>query len=46
MQDNLCAIIGVNRLGQSGETTLGHDIEAYNARFASFGEKMTRGGSF
>lgn len=38
--DNLCAIIDVNRLGQSGETMLGHDIEAYRLRFASFGANV------
>lgn len=38
--DNLCAIIDVNRLGQSGETMLGHDVQAYNVRFASFGASV------
>ena len=38
--DNLCAIIDVNRLGQSGETMLGHNIESYRNRFASFGSKV------
>lgn len=35
--DKLCAIVDVNRLGQTGETMLGHDIAAYAARFESFG---------
>ncbi len=35
--DNLCLIVDVNRLGQSGETLLGHDIHQYKQRFAAFG---------
>lgn len=35
--DNLCAIIDVNRLGQSGETMLGHNLNAYKKRFEAFG---------
>jgi len=35
--NNLCAIIDVNRLGQRGETMLGHQVEAYRRRFESFG---------
>jgi transketolase len=35
--DNLCAIIDVNRLGQSDPTMLQHDMEAYRARWAAFG---------
>jgi transketolase len=35
--DNLCAIIDVNRLGQSDPTILQHDIEAYRARWSGFG---------
>ncbi|MEK6956165.1 MAG: transketolase, partial [Nanoarchaeota archaeon] len=34
---NLCAIIDVNRLGQRGETLLGHDTSAYKKRFEGFG---------
>lgn len=34
---NLCAIVDVNRLGQSDPTQLGHDMEAYRRRFAAFG---------
>src|SRR5262245_12219123 len=35
--DNLCAIVDVNRLGQSGPTMYGHDTGVYEARFKSFG---------
>ena len=35
--DNLCAIIDVNRLGQSDPTMLQHDMEAYRARWSGFG---------
>lgn len=35
--DNLIAIIDVNRLGQTGETMLGHNINVYKSRFQSFG---------
>ena len=35
--DNLVAIVDVNRLGQRGETLLGHDIETYQKRFEAFG---------
>ncbi len=35
--DNLCAIVDVNALGQSGATMLGHDVDAYVARFRAFG---------
>ncbi len=35
--DNLCAIVDVNRLGQSGPTMLQHDLEGYRARWAGFG---------
>ncbi len=34
---NLVGIIDVNRLGQSRETMLGHDIEAHARRVAAFG---------
>ena len=34
---NLVGIIDVNRLGQRGETMLGHDIDAYARRVGSFG---------
>jgi transketolase len=33
---NLIAIIDVNRLGQSQETSLGHNTEAYRKRFEAF----------
>ncbi len=35
--DNLCAIVDVNRLGQSDPTMLQHDMAAYRARWAGFG---------
>merc|ERR1712226_989663 len=34
--DNLCAIIDVNRLGQSDPAPLGHDMEQYRRRMESF----------
>lgn len=34
---NLIAIVDINRLGQTGETMLGHKIRAYKKRFKSFG---------
>ncbi len=35
--DNLCALIDVNRLGQSGPTMYGHDTAVYEARLRAFG---------
>jgi len=35
--NNLCAIIDVNRLGQSDPAPLGHDMETYKKRLESFG---------
>ncbi len=35
--DNLIAIVDVNRLGQRGETMLGHNTEMYRQRCESFG---------
>lgn len=35
--DNLTAIVDVNRLGQTRETMLGWDLDAYAARAAAFG---------
>nr|XP_022918837.1 transketolase-like protein 2 [Onthophagus taurus] len=35
--NNLCVIIDVNRLGQTGQTPLGHDTNAYQKRFQAFG---------
>jgi transketolase len=35
--DNLVGMIDVNRLGQSGETMLGYDVDAYDVRIRSFG---------
>ncbi len=34
---NLCAIVDINRLGQSGATMHGHDIKAYERKFKAFG---------
>lgn len=34
---NLVAIIDVNRLGQSGETMFGHDVDEYARKCSSFG---------
>lgn len=34
---NLCAIVDCNRLGQSGESLHGHDIEKWRQKFAAFG---------
>jgi transketolase len=34
--DNLCAIVDVNRLGQSGPTMLQHNVDSYLAKFAAF----------
>ncbi|XP_076468699.1 transketolase-like protein 2 [Babylonia areolata] len=35
--DNLVAIFDINRLGQSEETSLGHQMEVYKARAEAFG---------
>ncbi|MGH9474875.1 MAG: transketolase [Terriglobales bacterium] len=35
--DNLCAIVDVNRLGQSQPTMLQHDMEVYRRRWDAFG---------
>lgn len=35
--DNLCAIVDINRLGQSDPTMLQHDLEGYRARWSGFG---------
>jgi transketolase len=34
---NICAVIDVNRLGQSGPTMYGHDVDSYKKRFEAFG---------
>ncbi|MCK4557058.1 MAG: transketolase [Candidatus Aminicenantes bacterium] len=34
---NLCVVVDINRLGQSGETMHGHDIKAYERKFKAFG---------
>lgn len=41
--DNLIGIIDVNRLGQRGETMLGHDVETYKNRAESFGWQVFSG---
>lgn len=35
--NNLVAVVDVNRLGQAGETAVGHDCEVYRRRFEAFG---------
>jgi len=35
--DNLCAVVDVNRLSQSGPTMHGHDIHTYSQKFKAFG---------
>ncbi|HXV68543.1 MAG TPA: transketolase [Nitrospira sp.] len=35
--DNLCAIVDINRLGQSDPTMLQHDMDSYRARWSGFG---------
>lgn len=35
--DNLCAIVDINRLGQSDPTMLQHNMDAYRSRWAGFG---------
>src|SRR3989338_3379627 len=38
--NNLCAIVDVNGLGQSGQTMVGFDLLKYKKRFESFGWKV------
>jgi transketolase len=35
--DNLCVMVDVNRLGQSGPTMVQHDMDTYQKRFEAFG---------
>ena len=35
--DNLCAIVDINRLGQSDPTILQHDMDAFRTRWSAFG---------
>jgi len=35
--DNLCALVDINRLGQSQETMFEHDVNSYERRFRAFG---------
>ena len=37
--DNITAIVDVNRLGQSEETSIGHDVNVYKKRWEAFGWK-------
>ena len=39
--DNLIVIVDANRLGQSGPTRHGHDLAAYERKFAAFGWETT-----
>ena len=39
--DNLCAVIDVNRLGQSGPTMYQHDALVYEARLRAFGWEVS-----
>jgi len=40
--DNLCAIVDINRLGQSEPTMHGHDINSYEKKFKAFGWKAIK----
>ena len=40
--DNLVGVVDVNRLGQSQETMLGHDIGSYKKRLESFGWEVIK----
>lgn len=35
--DNLCVIFDINRLGQTGPTSLQHNMEIYRTRLEAFG---------
>ena len=37
--NNLIAIVDANRLGQTGQTMLGHNVKSYKSRFKAFGWK-------
>lgn len=39
-QDDLCAIVNVNKLAQSGPTMCSHNTDAYQERFSSFGAQV------
>jgi transketolase len=39
---NLCAIVDINRLGQSGATMHEHDLKAYERKFKAFGWDTAR----
>src|SRR5437870_6318771 len=38
--EDLVAVVDVNALGQSGPTMFGHDLKAYQRRFAAFGWRV------
>ena len=40
--DNLIALLDINRLGQSGETMFGHEMEKYIDRFKGFGFEVIK----
>ncbi len=40
--DNLCAIVDINRLGQSDPTMHGHDLDAYKRKFEAFGWRAVK----
>jgi transketolase len=40
--DNLCAVVDINRLGQSDPTMHGHDLDAYKRKFEAFGWKTLK----
>jgi len=40
--DNLCAIVDINRLGQSEPTMHGHDLRAYERKFKAFGWEVIK----
>ena len=40
--DNLCAVLDINRLGQSDPTMHGHDLDAYERKFKAFGWNVVK----
>jgi transketolase len=38
--ENVVAIVDINRLGQTGETSTGHDLARYQQKFAAFGWRV------
>ena len=39
---NLCAVVDINRLGQSEQTMYGHDLDAYERKFKAFGWEVIK----